>query len=58
MMNWTRKRPRQNKANGRTDSGGQEAAGLPVPPVGPGVRNKANWPAPTGRVAGWQDRKR
>ena len=57
-MNWTYKRHRQNKANSRTDSSGQGAAGLPVPPVGSSVRNKANLPAPTGKVAGWQDRKR
>ena len=50
--NWTRKGPRQNKANSRTDSDGRGTARLPVSPVGPTVRNKANWPR-TDRKRRW-----
>jgi hypothetical protein len=42
MTHWTRKGPRQNKANPRADSGGQGPPRLLVPPAGPIVRNKAN----------------
>jgi hypothetical protein len=44
MVNWTWRRPRRNKANFRAGSNGRRAARLPVPPVGPSVRNKANLP--------------
>ena len=49
MVNWTRSRPRPNKANFRPDGNGQGSARLPMTAVGPTVRNKAN-PAGAGRT--------
>ena len=42
MVNSTCRRRRQNKANFRAGSNGRRPARLPVPPVGPSVRNEAN----------------
>ena len=39
------------------DRGGQGSERLPMSPAGPIVRNKANWPAPTGRGGGRRGRK-
>ena len=52
MTHLTRKRPRPNKANSRTDNSGHGPARLPAPPVGPTVRNKANLPR-TDRKRQW-----
>ena len=52
MTNRARKRPRQNKANSRTDSREQGSASLPVPPTGPIVQNKANLPSSRGNGRG------
>ena len=52
MMNWTRKEPRQNKANFRTDGNGRGPARLPAAPAGPVVLKKPIGPGLTGRGAG------
>jgi hypothetical protein len=55
MTHWTRKRPRPNKANSRTDGGRQGPARPPVPPAGLTVQNKAHLRR-TGRGEGPQGR--
>ena len=43
MTNRTHHRPRPNKANFRSDGGGQGPATLPMLPVEPSTPNEANW---------------
>ena len=57
MAHWTRKRPRPNKANSRTDGSGQGPARLPVPPVGALRETKPICPRSDRPRHGWQRRR-